>query len=304
MANKENTDLSTLMKSSSSSTTSSVELKQEVEPVEVTLPLNSDNDVQSEVPKSDGNGTETSENKPLLEDLNLNPHHNAQVECAECTCDRTETQNNVGEGVSDSKVKLCKNCSRKNESGATTDHTEVNSIPNDLEPSNATTGSKELLNLEASQSEEPPKDSSSILNMTLGKQTLNHYIMSSFSDSDYLAKADFLISEVTFSCDKLTYKCAISDSEDIEPIMTQPLPMTATVSNYCPPGLEDLLEVCQLVIHKSNFRKNVGKIQTVNVRDKVLAKYSCCFGFIFPLPSYNYTCNVHQVCICVKKIPM
>ena len=269
MANKENTDLSALVKSSSSSTTSSVELKQEVEPVEVTLPLNSDNDVQSEVPKSDGNGTEVSENKPLLEDLNLNPHHNALVECGECTCDRTEPHNNVEEGVSDSKVKLCKNCSRKNESVASTDHTEVNSIPTDLEPSNATTGSKEHLKLEASQSEEPPKDSSSMLNMTLGKQTLNHYIMSSFlnhyimssfSDSDYMAKADFLVSEVTFSCDKLTYKCIISDSEDIEPIMTQPMPMTATVSNYCPPGLEDLLEVCQLVIHKSNFRKNVGKI--------------------------------------------
>ena len=52
---------------------------------------------------------------------------------------------------------------------------------------------------------------------------------------------------------------AISDSEDIEPILTQPLP-TATVSTYCPPGLEDLLEVCQLVIHKSNFRKNIGNV--------------------------------------------
>ena len=54
-------------------------------------------------------------------------------------------------------------------------------------------------------------------------------------------------------------KSCHSDSEDIEPILTQPLP-TATVSTYCPPGLEDLLEVCQLVIHKSNFRKNIGNM--------------------------------------------
>ncbi len=50
----------------------------------------------------------------------------------------------------------------------------------------------------------------------------------------------------------------LTDADDIDPILTQPQGFTATVSSYCPPGLEDLLDVCQLVIHKSNFRKNIG----------------------------------------------
>ena len=37
------------------------------------------------------------------------------------------------------------------------------------------------------------------------------------------------------------------------PIMEQPMPY------YCPMGLEALLDVGQLVIHKSNLRKNIGK---------------------------------------------
>ena len=45
--------------------------------------------------------------------------------------------------------------------------------------------------------------------------------------------------------------------EGVTPIIQQPQPMQP-VPVYCPPGLEPLLEAMQVVVHKGNFRKNIG----------------------------------------------
>ncbi len=49
----------------------------------------------------------------------------------------------------------------------------------------------------------------------------------------------------------------MTSPEGVTPILHQPLPMQP-VQAYCPPGLEPLLEAIQVVVHKGNFRKNIG----------------------------------------------
>ncbi len=84
----------------------------EMEPVEVSLPLGSDREAEESVDQSETG--ESSENKPLMEDLNINPHHNTPNECLECSCDRTALKEAVAASHSDvesTKHKQCSKCS-------------------------------------------------------------------------------------------------------------------------------------------------------------------------------------------------
>ena len=175
-------DLTTLVKSSSnSSNTSSGDLKQDVEPVEVAVPLNYESD---EVPTHKSEETKVPEGTPLLEDLNANPHHNTPDECLECSCDEAALKENLNSATKESQIKskLCKSCSRnKNkESDASSQpekiSTEVNSSHTHLEPRIEVTESKEEPGSEPSPTKERPAENTSVLNLTVGKQVVFFFL--------------------------------------------------------------------------------------------------------------------------------
>ena len=171
-------DLTTLVKSNSnSSTTSSGDLKQDVEPVEVAMPVNYESD---EVPTHKGAEIETPEGRPLLEDLNANPHHNTPEECLECSCDENTLKDNFNSATKDTQIKskLCKNCSRnKNTETGTSSQpekiaTEITSSQTHLEPRIEVTEQKEEPGSELSPTKERPTENTSVLNLTVGKQVV------------------------------------------------------------------------------------------------------------------------------------
>ena len=174
-------DLTTLVKSSSnSSNTSSGDLKQDVEPVEVAEPLNYESD---EVPTHKNAETKVPEGTPLLEDLNANPHHNTPDECLECSCDEAALKENLNSATKESQIKskLCKNCSRNKNTSDTSSQpdkmaTEINSSHTHLEPRIEVTESKEEPGSEPSPRKEKPAENTSVLNLTVGKQVVYKHI--------------------------------------------------------------------------------------------------------------------------------
>ena len=169
-------DLKTLVKSNSnSSNTSSGDLKQDVEPVEVALPLNNDSDGN---PSHKSAETKVPERTPLLDDMNANPHHNTPDECLECSCDETVLKENMEKSKKESQIKskLCKNCSlnKKGESDNSSEHekiaTEVTSSQTYTEPRIEVTESKEEPGTEPSPTKQRPAENTSVLNLTVGKR--------------------------------------------------------------------------------------------------------------------------------------
>ena len=169
-------DLTTLVKSNSnSSNTSSGDLKQDVEPVEMTLPLNNDTDGN---PIHKSVETKTQESTPLLDDMNANPHHNTPDECLECSCDEAVLKANMEKNAKESQInsKLCKNCSRnknaESDNSRQTENTatEVTSSQTYTEPRIEVTESKEEPGAEPSPTKERPAENTSVLNLTVGKR--------------------------------------------------------------------------------------------------------------------------------------
>ena len=131
MAAEESHDMSALVKNNSCSS-SSGDSKQDVEPIEVTLPLNVKPDSEEDPSGEKTEGSDTGqavENKPLLDELNVNPHHNTPDECLECSCDEALLKGNLNTNGETEHKRLCKNCSlEKGRLANRTEELKVNSI--------------------------------------------------------------------------------------------------------------------------------------------------------------------------------